>query len=120
MFRAAITFFFVAIFGSLLSAVASPIEKRSSGRGTYYATGLGACGFNNVDSDLIVALSTADYAGGAHCNQMITITANGKTASAQVRDECPGCGAGSIDMSPSLFQKFASLDVGVVQVTWSF
>lgn len=26
----------------------------------------------------------------------------------------------SIDMSPSLFKKFADLDVGVIDITWSF
>ncbi|KAI0042642.1 hypothetical protein FA95DRAFT_1575621 [Auriscalpium vulgare] len=120
MFRAAVTFFFVAVFGALLSAVASPVEKRESGQGTWFDTGLGACGFNNVNSDFIVALATPDYANGAHCNQMITITANGKTATAQVRDECPSCSSGSIDMTPSLFQQFAGLDVGVVHVTWNY
>ncbi|KAI0057887.1 riboflavin-aldehyde forming enzyme [Artomyces pyxidatus] len=120
MFRATLSLLLVALFGSLF-ALASPIEKRQlGGRGTWFDVGLGACGLYNVDSDFIVALATPDYAGGAHCNQMITITANGQTASAQVRDECPSCNSGSIDMSPGLFQQFASLDVGVVEVSWNY
>jgi len=45
--------------------------------------------------------------------------ANGKTAYGKVVDECPDCSDGSIDMSPSLFQKMGSLDTGVLPVTWS-
>ena len=67
-------------------------------------------------------------------------TANGKTATAIVRDECMGCGSNDIgmsfiyiymmstivltvrlvDMSPSLFEELGDLDEGVLKVTWSF
>jgi len=33
---------------------------------------------------------------GAHCNQQVTITANGKTQTAVVKDACPGCGYGGL------------------------
>ncbi|EIM85072.1 riboflavin-aldehyde forming enzyme [Stereum hirsutum FP-91666 SS1] len=100
---------------------ASPLETRSkSGRGTFFAVGLGACGNTNSDSDHIVALATADYDNGAHCGKKISITANGKTSTATVEDECPGCSSGDLDMSPSLFDKFANEDVGVVKVTWKY
>ncbi|KAI0262548.1 riboflavin-aldehyde forming enzyme [Gloeopeniophorella convolvens] len=113
--------FFAAFFACLVSVLAGPLKTRSeSGRGTWFDVGLGACGEYNVNSDLIVALATPDYANGAHCDKKITITANGRTATALVRDECPSCAQGSIDMSPSLFQHFAGLDVGVVQVTWQY
>ncbi|KAA1470599.1 hypothetical protein DENSPDRAFT_879826 [Dentipellis sp. KUC8613] len=120
MFRSTLALLFLTLFASVLTVLGGPIEKRNSGRGTYYAVGLGACGVTNNDNQAIVALNTADYAGGAHCGQTISITANGKTHSAQVMDLCPGCAPGGIDMSPSLFESFASLDVGVLQVQWSF
>ncbi|THH13223.1 hypothetical protein EW146_g6970 [Bondarzewia mesenterica] len=120
MFRSTVAALFITLFACALSAFAGTIEKRNSGRGTFFEVGLGACGNTNTDSDLIVALAAADYANGSHCGQQITITANGKTATATVEDKCPGCSSGDLDMSPSLFQTFAAESVGVVQVTWSF
>lgn len=118
-------------FASLLSMVAAvPVEaehlearsKTYQGRGTWFNVGLGNCGKENVDSDLIVALDTATYASGKHCDKYITIvdTKNGKKAKAMVRDSCPSCGVGSIDMSPALFKHFDSLDTGVISVKWWF
>ncbi|KZT23541.1 hypothetical protein NEOLEDRAFT_1179989 [Neolentinus lepideus HHB14362 ss-1] len=127
-------FFFVATLfalASLLSMVAAaPVEaqhlearsKTYHGQGTWFNVGLGNCGEYNQDSDLIVALDTATYNSGSHCNKHITIvnTSNGKKAKAMVRDSCPSCGTGSIDMSPSLFEHFDSLDTGVISVEWWF
>ena len=39
-------------------------------QGTYYEVGLGACGVKNVDSDFVVALTEANYAGGSHCGKV--------------------------------------------------
>jgi len=100
------------------------LDKRvaHSGRGTWFYPGLGACGFTDTSSDPIVAISSQRWANGVNCNQwmMITNTANGKTAYGRTRDECPSCGADSIDMSPALFQQLGSLSTGVLQVTWDF
>ena len=70
-------------------------------------------------------------------SQTVQITSNGKTADAQIVDTCPGCGPNDLgecdtidglagwiyrlfpaDMSPALFQHFASLDVGVISIDW--
>ncbi|KAI0824593.1 RlpA-like double-psi beta-barrel-protein domain-containing protein-containing protein [Trametes gibbosa] len=94
-----------------------------SGRGTFFNVGLGACGKHNVDSDHIVALSSSVFGSGGNCDQFMQITnnKNGKKAFGLVRDQCLGCGAGDIDMSPSLFQALgASLDEGVISVSWHF
>jgi len=54
------------------------------------------------------------------CGKTITISYNGVTSTGTVVDTCEGCDAGSIDLSPSLFQKFAPLGSGRVGgVTWS-
>jgi len=101
------------------------LQKRGgfSGRFTWFADGLGACGKYNTPSQHIVALNSAQYGGGSpgpQCFKMISITANGKTATAQIMDECPGCPYGGLDMSTGLFQVFADLGAGVLQGTWDF
>lgn len=49
-----------------------------------------------------------------------TVQANGKTATATVVDRCASCGTSDIDVSPAVFDQFASEDVGAVQVMWGF
>ncbi|OAX36611.1 hypothetical protein K503DRAFT_288883, partial [Rhizopogon vinicolor AM-OR11-026] len=92
----------------------------SNSRFTYYADGLGACGGVNQPSDFIVALNSAQFNGGQYCNQMITITINGKTTQAEIVDECPGCPFGGLDFSEGLFEFFESLSGGVLYGDWSF
>jgi len=87
---------------------------------TNFVDGRGACGATNGPNDFIVALNSAEYNGGAHCFQMITIIVNGKTAVAQITDECPGCGPGGLDLSNGLFEFFAPLDQGEIYGTWYY
>ncbi|KAI0632424.1 riboflavin aldehyde-forming enzyme [Trametes polyzona] len=119
------------LFALAFTAFASPVdtngtallEKRArTGRGTWFNVGLGACGKTNKDSDKIIAISSNIYSNGAHCDQKVKITntANGNTATATVRDECPSCGSNDIDMSPSLFEELGDLDTGVLKVSWYF
>lgn len=97
------------------------LEKRVDGaKFTYYAAGLGACGTVNIDSDFIVAINAAQYDGGAHCYEHITITVNGKTTQAQITDECLGCPQGGLDLSGGLFSFFAPQAQGVLTGSWSF
>ncbi|KZT64926.1 hypothetical protein DAEQUDRAFT_747247 [Daedalea quercina L-15889] len=101
------------------------LEKRvtHTGRGTWYEVGLGACGYENVDTDYIVAISQDIYADGGNCNQYMRIenTANGVVAYGQTRDKCMGCDATAIDLSPSLFEALgADLGDGVLTVSWHF
>ncbi|KAL1668947.1 Non-catalytic module family EXPN protein [Schizophyllum commune] len=113
--------------GSPLPATGSEMAKRGdhSGQATYYEVGEGACGWYSQDSEWVVALDSATYAGGGHCGKTITMTAtkeDGSTATgtATVVDECPSCAEGSVDLSPSFFQNFESLDKGVFQMSWNF
>ncbi|ORX39829.1 RlpA-like double-psi beta-barrel-protein domain-containing protein-containing protein [Kockovaella imperatae] len=90
-------------------------------RATYYAVGLGACGWYNQPSDYIVALNSDQYGGGypgPQCGKMITISYNGNTAVAQIADECPSCPYGGLDLSQGLFEHFADTSVGVIYVDW--
>jgi len=89
-------------------------------RFSFYAVGLGACGKTNVASDYIVALNSAQYGSGGYCFQMITITYGGKSCQAQITDECPGCPYGGLDLSPGLFDYFASESAGIIYGSWEF
>jgi len=100
---------------------ARDLEKRFDGATfTFYDAGLGACGKTNTDADFIVALNVDQYGSGGYCFAMITIIANGKTATAQIMDECMGCPYGGLDFSRGLFDYFASESVGVLTGSWYF
>jgi hypothetical protein len=99
-----------------------------SGDITYYAVGLGACGFDDSGKDRtdnIVAVSSqlmgAQSNGNPFCNKSITIKANGKTIQAVVRDKCPSCAVGDIDGTEKMFlELFGSLDAGRQPIEWWF
>ncbi|KAN0059729.1 hypothetical protein ACQY0O_008301 [Thecaphora frezii] len=111
-------------------AVAAPLTKRSySGQATYYAAGLGACGWSNTGSDFIVALDaplwgTTSGQASQYCGKQVVITnnQNGNTQTATISDLCPGCAYGSLDMSTSLFSALnnGNMDAGVFPISWHF
>jgi len=95
-----------------------------TGELTYYAPGLGACGWTNSDSEDIVALAAGMMGeqsnGNPWCGKMITITYNGVSHTAKIVDKCPGCSGASLDLSSTLFAKFAPLGDGrLYDATWS-
>lgn len=53
-----------------------PICSQYFSQGTWYDTGLGACGWNNVNSDAVIALSPSVYSGGSHCGQVRDLTSH--------------------------------------------
>ncbi|KAJ7598796.1 riboflavin aldehyde-forming enzyme [Mycena floridula] len=95
-----------------------------TGQATWFNVGLGNCGEVNKDSDHIVAISKAFYDdnNGGNCDQWVQVTdsRNGQTHYGKTRDSCPGCGYYDLDLSPSLFTEFESLDVGVFPISWNF
>jgi len=99
------------------------LQKRGdgtfSGRATFYDPGLGACGNTNGPDDYIVALNQEQYEANKWCGKKIKITSGGKSTYATIQDECPGCPMGGLDMTPSLFEFFASKDAGVFYMKWS-
>ncbi|KAF9792448.1 RlpA-like double-psi beta-barrel-protein domain-containing protein-containing protein [Thelephora terrestris] len=98
-----------------------PLQKRVSGQFTYFAVGMGACGKQNVESDMVVALNTPLWDGGSHCFETVTIVINGITLQAQIVDRCENCGSGDLDFSVGLFHAFGGTDAqGVMSGTWSF
>ncbi|KAG8699348.1 hypothetical protein FRC11_013762, partial [Ceratobasidium sp. 423] len=96
-----------------------------TGDATYFNAGLGACGGTNGNSEHVVALNVPtnictlqQWNGGANCWRGITIQAYGKQVNAAIVDQCPGCGYGSLDLTPSLFEVFTDLSVGRFGITW--
>ena len=99
-----------------------------TGRASFYDAGMGACGFTNDNSDMIVAVSSDVFAklspdGNSNanplCKKWIKITYHNKTVRAMIADECPSCPKTSLDLSPAVFNKLANPDVGLLYgITW--
>ncbi|KAF7340232.1 hypothetical protein MVEN_01941900 [Mycena venus] len=109
---------------------ASGVERRAqfvNQEFTWYPTDTGpdACtGKNHQDSDFFVAMGYNQFGDGSNCcGKQMTITVNGKTATATCVDECASCpGYGQLDFTKGLFEYFTNgdLDVGVIHGDWSF
>ncbi|KAG9015759.1 hypothetical protein FRB93_012324 [Tulasnella sp. JGI-2019a] len=121
----------IVAFAAIAAAFCSPIpstsislDKRSTtyrGQATFFYTGLGACGHWNTNSQPIIALDAALYQKSKACGKWITIqnTNTKKSARGYIVDECPSCGWGSLDLSPSLFSQLAPQSEGVVPISWT-
>jgi expansin (peptidoglycan-binding protein) len=112
------TTLFVLLFTTLTNA--APLVERGSmsGKATYYTPGLGSCGKTNSESDMVVALSSSDMSKSL-CGKSITVKSKTGSVTVKVVDTCPGCGSGSVDLSPSAFAKIGTLSAGVIPITWS-
>ncbi|PPQ64402.1 hypothetical protein CVT26_002109 [Gymnopilus dilepis] len=102
-----------------------------TGDGTFYSTGLGACGITNKDTDYIAAVSHLlfDTFPGAGvnpnlnpvCNKRIKATYQGKSVTITVTDRCTGCAITDLDFSPSAFDQLADESVGRLHgMTWDW
>jgi hypothetical protein len=104
--------------------VAVHLNKRfSNAKFTFYDVGLGACGQWNKENDFIVALNTPQYGGGypgPNCFKQIRISYGGKSTTATIMDQCPGCPYGGLDFSRGLFRFFASEGAGIIYGEWDF
>ncbi|KAK9898926.1 hypothetical protein P389DRAFT_40981 [Cystobasidium minutum MCA 4210] len=103
------------------------LEKRGyQGQGTYFQPGEGACGWYADSSQHIAALNGQQYGDmgrkSPHCGSWIRIVnrQTGASTKAQVQDACPGCGYGSLDLSPAAFDDLAPRSQGVVQIEWDY
>ena len=113
-----------------------PISLKGKGRMTYYGDGgdcpsniaLPACGFVDFNTKYYVAMNFHQYDStlinssnpndAKVCNTCIKITYDNKSVIGKVIDKCPVCPEGAIDVSRTIFKKFADLDVGVIDVSW--
>ncbi|KIK93652.1 hypothetical protein PAXRUDRAFT_828753 [Paxillus rubicundulus Ve08.2h10] len=99
------------------------------GQGTYYETGLGACGITNTDTQYIAAVSHLlfdAYPGydGVNpndnpvCNQKVTATYQGKSVQVTITDRCTGCALTDLDFSPAAFDGLADPSLGRIAISW--
>ncbi|KAJ1983779.1 hypothetical protein H4R34_001067 [Dimargaris verticillata] len=99
-----------------------------TGEGTYYnpSVGLGSCGEQHADSDMVVALNAPQYGESANpnnspaCGRKVVITGSKGTTEAIVVDKCPPCKHGDVDMSPAVFDKIGNQADGRVPISWAF
>ncbi|KAF7582851.1 Rare lipoprotein A (RlpA)-like double-psi beta-barrel family protein [Clavispora lusitaniae] len=100
-----------------------------SGDGTYYDTGMGACGTTSTDSDFIVAVSKDlfdQYTPNGNpnhnslCGKKIEAFYEGKSVEVTVVDRCEGCAYGSLDFSPAAFRQLADQGLGRIKITWNW
>jgi hypothetical protein len=104
----------------------------TGGDGTYYATGLGACGITNKDTDFIAAVSldffdTFPGYNGANpnnnglCGRKVSVEYEGKTITVALTDRCTGCAYDALDFSPAAFNALADPALGRIHgLKWHF
>jgi len=87
-----------------------------TGQGTFYSTGLGACGIVNNDGQDIAAVSHSffdsypGYSSGNPnenplCGKTAQVTYGSKTIEVQLTDRCEACAYGDLDFSPHAFNQ---------------
>ncbi|KAG6888691.1 hypothetical protein C0995_006681, partial [Termitomyces sp. Mi166 len=103
-----------------------------TGQGTFYSTGLGACGIVNKDSDHIAAVSHLlfdafpGYDGvnpndNPMCGKQVSVSYGGKSVTVTLTDRCTGCALTDLDFSPSAFNILADFSVGRIQdIEWNW
>jgi len=118
--------------GTSPSSASSSSSGTHTGEGTYYGTGLGACGVTSNDSQYIVAMSKLlfdTYPGynGANpntnpiCGKQLTAHYQGKSVTCTIVDRCEACAYNDLDFSPAAFSVLADQAVGrIYGVTWSY
>ncbi|MFE3599991.1 RlpA-like double-psi beta-barrel domain-containing protein, partial [Streptomyces sp. NPDC059142] len=107
-------------------AAAAPSGVQANGQATWYNTGLGACGWYNNDSELVVAISTTLYGtypnpnNSPQCGRQIRV--NGPLGSVVVRvvDKCMSCATNDVDLSPTAFSRIGDLNAGRINVSWDW
>ncbi|CZT24708.1 uncharacterized protein RCC_10436 [Ramularia collo-cygni] len=115
--------------GSGVTGMAAP-GKSYTGDVTYYAVGMGSCGFTSTEDEKVVAVSheiMSAYNGANPnanplCGTYITITGkDGNKYPAKIVDTCPGCDKGSLDLPQAYFNKITGNGDGRVGgIEWCF
>ncbi|KAK7460921.1 hypothetical protein VKT23_008849 [Stygiomarasmius scandens] len=104
---------------SFLLLPLSTIAQSGTGRAAIYPPGLGACGNENNESDLVVAVPRQIF-NNELCNKQMNVDFQGRSVQVTVVDVCGVCGAGDIDLSRAAFGQLADLDAETIQgVQWS-
>lgn len=84
----------------------------------YDADGTGHCGFDVAPDRMVVAVSSADWAGSVHCGRCLQVWGPEGMVVVRVVDSCPTCGADHIDLSAEAFDLVADPQQGIVPVAY--
>lgn len=84
----------------------------------YDADGTGHCGYDVAPDRMVVAVSSADWAGSAHCGRCLQVWGPEGMVIVRVVDSCPTCGADHIDLSAEAFDLVADPKQGIVPVAY--
>ncbi|KAI7853711.1 hypothetical protein BDC45DRAFT_142600 [Circinella umbellata] len=79
----------------------------------------GSCGKSESSTSRIVAVNSEQY-DPSMCGKKVLIRHGDKETIAEVRDKCPGCKKGSLDLTIIVFEALGELDTGVLDITWCF
>ncbi|MEV7424883.1 MULTISPECIES: RlpA-like double-psi beta-barrel domain-containing protein [unclassified Streptomyces] len=108
------------------SATAAPDTARIAGQATWYNTGLGACGWNNNDGELVVAVSPGVYGtypnpnNSPVCGRQLQVNGPLGSVTVTVVDRCAGCATNDVDLSPAAFSRIGDLNAGRINVSWDW
>ncbi|KAH6917310.1 riboflavin aldehyde-forming enzyme [Coprinopsis sp. MPI-PUGE-AT-0042] len=103
-----------------------------TGEGTYYDTGLGACGETNNDGDYIAAVSHElfdNFPGYGRvnpnlnpmCGRSVTVSYQGRSITVRLVDRCTACKLTDLDFSPAAFKDLAPNGDGRIHgMTWTW
>ncbi len=111
--------------GTVTSGEALPCrdEPIRDGIATWYeADGAGACGFEARPDDplLVAAMNLPEWDGSGVCGACVHVVGPRGEVTVEVVDQCPGCAAGHVDLSPDAFERLAPLGEGRIDVTWRY
>lgn len=105
---------------AVLPAAGAAQAGEVSGIATHYVLqALPNCSDPSPPADgLFVALSPGEYDNAAACGGYLEVHGPDGSVRVEVIDQCPGCGAGHIDLSEAAFSAIAPLNAGLVNVTY--
>jgi len=117
----------LAAAGWLLGAPAASAEDPScpghvsvpSAQATYYVSGSpNACSLPVAPGEYFAAAATPEFAGSTACGRCLDVTGPLGSVLVRVVDECPGCGAGDLDLSPEAFAQIADPVDGIAAISY--
>ncbi|KAA8895476.1 RlpA-like double-psi beta-barrel-protein domain-containing protein-containing protein [Sphaerosporella brunnea] len=97
-----------------------------SGEATFYDVGLGSCGIQSSNDQLVVAIShvlmdasnTGNPNNNPLCGKKIKCMRGGNSVTAVVVDRCVGCDPTTLDLSPEAFNKLGLPAEGRIPIEW--
>ncbi|KAI9316449.1 RlpA-like double-psi beta-barrel-protein domain-containing protein-containing protein, partial [Dichotomocladium elegans] len=88
--------------------------------------GVGSCGKDNSDSELVAALnapqmgSSGNPNNNSNCGRKARVKGPKGSVTVTIVDTCPPCKKGDLDLSPAAFAKIADFAKGRVAISWQW